>query len=111
MALGEHERVSEIIETQAIGFDGKPFLNCVVRYRTRKWPESVLRICKDIEYRMGRRETMEFAADGSRIFHNRIIDIDILIYGKRRVSTPTLTIPHPQIEERPFVKPLLEQIL
>ena len=54
---------------------------------------------------------MEFAADGSRIYHNRIIDIDILLYGKRRVSSPTLTIPHPQVEERPFVKPLLEQVL
>ena len=110
-ALGAHDKLSEIIETEAIGFDGEPFLNCVASFHTRKWPETVLRICKDIEYSMGRREQMEFAPDGSRIYHNRIIDIDILLYGKRRVSSPTLTIPHPQVEERPFVKPLLEQVL
>lgn len=110
-AFGAHDKLSEVVETEAVGFDGEPFLNCVARFHTRKWPETVLRICKDIEYSMGRREQMEFAPDGSRIYHNRIIDIDILLYGKRRVSSPTLTIPHPQVEERPFVKPLLEQVI
>jgi 7,8-dihydro-6-hydroxymethylpterin-pyrophosphokinase len=67
---------------------------------------------------MGRRETPEFAPDGSRIFHNRIIDIDILLYcpaatPKQSISvdTPELTLPHPQIESRSFVKPLLEEVL
>lgn len=110
-ALGRHLKVSEIIETEAIGFDGGKFLNCVACYSTRKWPETLLKLCKDIEYRMGRREVVEYAADGSRIYHNRIIDIDILLYGKRRISTPALTVPHPQIETRPFVKELLEQAL
>lgn len=114
-ALGPHEAVSQISETEAIGFSGPAFLNCAVRYRTGKRPLTVLRICKDIEYAMGRRETPEFSADGTRIYHDRIIDIDILVWltakGPLELRTKTLTLPHPQVEERPFVKPLLKQVL
>ena len=53
----------------------------------------------------------EYAPDGSRIYRPRIIDIDILLYGNRTVETPTLKIPHPQIEERDSAKRLLRQIL
>jgi len=114
-ALGPYESISQVIETEAVGFSGPAFLNCAVRYRTRKRPLTVLGICKDIEYAMGRRETMEFAPDGSRIFHDRIIDIDILVWqtasGPLEMHTEKLTLPHPQVEERPFVKPLMEQVL
>ena len=59
---------------------------------------------------MGRTDTPEYAPDGSRIYHNRIIDIDILFYGEHSVSTPQLSIPHPQVHSRPFVKQLLEML-
>lgn len=109
--LGRYEALSELIETEACGFDGPPFLNCVVRYSSRKGPASILAICKDIERRMGRTEQPQYAPDGTRIYHNRIIDIDILMYGKVQMDTPELTIPHPQVETRPFVRPLLEQVM
>ncbi|MBQ9311110.1 MAG: 2-amino-4-hydroxy-6-hydroxymethyldihydropteridine diphosphokinase [Bacteroidales bacterium] len=108
--LGRYEALSEIMETEAVGFDGPSFLNCVARYNTRKRPETILGICKEIERRMGRTDQPQYAADGSRIYHNRIVDIDILLYGKVQMSTPTLTIPHPQVEERPFIRPLLDQV-
>ena len=109
--LGRYEALSELIETEACGFDGPPFLNCVVRYSSRKSPASILAICKDIERRMGRTEQPQYAPDGTHIYHNRIIDIDILMYGKVQMDTPELTIPHPQVETRPFVRPLLEQVM
>lgn len=109
--LGRYEALSELIETEACGFDGPPFLNCVVRYSSRKSPVSILAICKDIERRMGRTEQPQYAPDGTRIYHNRIIDIDILMYGKVQMDTPELTIPHPQVETRPFVRPLLKQVM
>lgn len=109
--LGRFEAMSEIITTEPVGFEGPEFLNCVVRYNTRKRPETVLAICKDIEKRLGRTDTPQYAADGSRIYHNRIIDIDILLYGDVRMHTPELTIPHPQVEGRAFVRPLLEQVM
>ena len=109
--LGRYEALSDLIETEACGFDGPPFLNCVVRYSSRKSPASILALCKDIERRMGRTEQPQYAPDGTRIYHNRIIDIDILMYGKVQMDTPELTIPHPQVETRPFVRPLLEQVM
>ena len=109
--LGRYEALSDLVTTEACGFDGPPFLNCVVRYSSRKRPESILTICKDIERRMGRTDQPQFAPDGTRIYHNRIVDIDILLFGKVQMDTPELTIPHHQIETRPYIKPLLDQVM
>ncbi len=120
--FGKPEAVSQIIETEAVGFDGPAFLNCVVRYRTRRRPATVLRICKAIERGMGRCERPEFRPDGTRVYHDRIIDIDILLYcpvrsassspgGSVVLDTPELKIPHPQVEGRAFVRPLLDEVL
>ena len=107
---GRRLRMSPVVETEACGFDGLPFLNAVVVYASARRPETILRICKRIERSMGRTDAPEYAADGSRIYHNRIIDIDILYYGDIQVDTPQLRIPHPQTESRPFVKDLLSKI-
>lgn len=104
-------KLSEVVETKAIGFAGRDFLNCVVRYSSAKNPHAILAICKRIEAYMGRKETVEYDADGNRIYHDRIIDIDILKVGNMEIYSPTLVIPHPQIETRPFVKPLLESVM
>lgn len=107
---GRRVQLTPVLETQACGFDGPPFLNAVVVYRSARKPENILKICKSIERSMGRTDAPEYAADGSRIYHDRIIDIDILMYGDLAVRTTSLTIPHPQVESRPFVKVLLEQL-
>ena len=107
---GRRVKLTKIIETEACGFDGPPFLNAVVVYRSARKPENVLKICKQIEHSMGRTDAPEYASDGSRVYHNRIIDIDILFYGEHSVSTPQLTIPHPQVHSRPFVRQLLEML-
>lgn len=111
------ESVSEIIETEAWGFDGDPFLNCAVRYalpRKRQPVEAqalwILDTVKRIEREMGRDEVIEFDGQGRRVYHSRVIDIDILFFGSHRVSLPELTIPHPLIAERDFVKIPLSQI-
>ena len=109
--FGRYEALSDIVETNACGFDGPQFLNCVARYSTRKRPETILSACKEIERRMGRIDQPEYDATGNRIYHNRIVDIDILVYGSVKINTPELTIPHPQVETRPFVRPLLEQVM
>ncbi|MBP5383258.1 MAG: 2-amino-4-hydroxy-6-hydroxymethyldihydropteridine diphosphokinase [Bacteroidales bacterium] len=107
---GRRMRFSGIIETEACGFDGPPFLNAAVVYSSARRPESVLRICKRIERAMGRRDAPEYDAAGKRIYHDRIIDIDILTYGDLSIDTPELTIPHPQTESRPFVRVLMERL-
>ena len=106
-----HEACSSVIETEAWGFEGADFLNCVVRYRTARQPHTLLRICKRIEREMGRRDAPEYDAAGRRVYHDRPIDIDILLYGDRRVDTPDLKIPHPLMHERDFILRPLSEIL
>ena len=105
-----YDALSSVIETPAWGFDGPPFLNCVVRYRTARRPETLLKICKRIERAMGRRGAPEYGADGRRIYRDRPIDIDILLYGDERVDTPELQIPHPLMRQRDFIMRPLEEI-
>ena len=69
----------------------------------------ILRLCKDIERSLGRNDTPEYDAGGNRVYHNRAIDIDILFYGNEHIDIDGLTVPHPLIGERDFVKiPLAE---
>lgn len=105
-----YKAVSDIVNTKAAGFDGPDFLNCVAAYDVRLAPGALLRRCKRIERLMGRRDAPEFAPDGSRIYHNRIIDIDILLYGDLQIDTPDLKIPHPQLENRPFFREMITQV-
>ena len=114
--FGRHyTALSRMIETKAWGFKGDKFLNACVLYRIyRKGsPEEqgheILALCKEIERILGRDEKPEYDADGNRIYHNRTIDIDILFYGTEHIDTEDLTVPHPLIAERDFVKiPLAE---
>ena len=92
-AIGRpYEALSSIIETPSWGFEGPDFLNCVVRYRTACQPRTLLRICKRIERAMGRTGGPEYDAEGRRIYHDRPIDIDILLYGEERVDEPDLQL-------------------
>ena len=59
-----------------------------------------------IEREMGR---VGKSVDGE--YHDRIIDIDILIYDDLKVNEPDLVIPHPLMEERDFVMKPLREIL
>lgn len=108
--FGSPVKQSPVIETEACGFVAPPFLNAIVVYNSARRPETILKICKQAERAMGRTDAPEYAPDGSRIYHNRIIDIDILFYGNIQMATPELTIPHPQVESRAFVKELLSLI-
>lgn len=108
--FGKPLKISRIMETRAVGFDGPDFLNCVVKYSCGLEPQAVLEQCKKIERSMGRDDTPEYGPDGKRVYHDRIIDIDILTYGERNIRTAGLTIPHPQIKTRPHVALLLKDL-
>lgn len=115
-AFGPVRASSSTQATEAVGFDGPEFLNRVEAYSTRKSPLTVLKACKEIERKMGRCELPQYRPDGSRIYHSRIIDIDILeILPKAdspkslEINTGELTVPHPQVSGRAFVAPLLQE--
>ena len=96
------EKVSSVYETEPVGYKEQPlFLNLVCRIATDLSPGELLLLAKDIETSMGR--VPSFGSSP------RIIDIDILFYEDRIMSTQNLTIPHPRLQDRAFVlMPLAE---
>ena len=74
------------------------FLNSVVAAHTTATPAELLARLQEIERKMGR---LHKSHDG--IYSDRVIDLDILLYDQRVVTTPELTIPHPRMCERAFV--------
>lgn len=103
---------SSIIESEPWGFEAStPFLNQAVSFLTTCPPEVLLQVCQYVEQKMGRPKHLpEYDKNGKRIYHSRIIDIDIILYGDLNIDLPHLKIPHPQIWERDYAKKLLEEI-
>jgi len=90
---------SSIIETAPWGFDSQnTFLNMVIAIETTLSPLQLLDATQQIEREMGRTEKSE-----NGIYHDRIIDIDIITYNKTKMDTPELTLPHPRAHLRDFV--------
>lgn len=116
-ALGSHwKALSRLIETKPMGFVGGKFLNGAVLYRIPEGPDpeqqarELLATVKRIEREMGRLDPPEYDGAGNRIYHSRIIDIDILFLGDQNLRSERLTLPHPQVASRPFVIQLLQKI-
>ena len=100
-------RTSSFIETAPWGFaSDNAFLNAVVLIETTLSPLDLLHATQKIEQTMGRTQK---SVNG--IYHDRIIDIDILTYDDVHISTPELTLPHPLMHERDFVMIPLNEIL
>jgi len=97
-------RQSSFYETQAWGkTDQDPFYNMVVMANTTMDPRDLLTAIAKIEREIGR-ERKEKEKWGPRV-----IDIDILFYGKRIIRDKGLEIPHPELHLRNFVLvPMME---
>ena len=105
--IGTVQRVSSFIETEPWGFESEhPFLNAACMVLTALPPEQCLEATQQIERELGRTQKSK---DG--IYHDRPIDIDLLLYDDLEISTPTLTLPHPRMYERDFVMIPLREIL
>ncbi len=81
------------------------FVNVVVGCQTSLSPEELLLATQQIENDLGRKTKSH---DGH--YHDRIIDIDILLYDDITVDTPELKIPHPLMQTRAFVMIPLKEI-
>ena len=105
LALGQYTALSTFIETTPWGFDSaNSFLNCTVAFETELTPQQLLDTTERIERELGRT-----AKSNGGVYHDRIIDIDILLYGDDIIDTARLTIPHPLMHLRDFVlEPLAE---
>ena len=82
------------------------FCNLCASFETSLSPLDLLHTTQSVEKQLGRNEKSI-----NNIYHDRVIDIDILLYGDMTISTPELTIPHPKMEERDFVQVPLAEIM
>ncbi|CAN6919292.1 unnamed protein product [Brassica oleracea] len=97
-------RHSCLYETAPVHVTDQPrFLNAAVRGVTKLPPHELLTVLKTIERDMGR-------TDGIR-YGPRPLDLDILFYGKMRIASDKLIIPHERLWERPFVLAPLVDLL
>lgn len=96
-------RVSSLYRTAPWGRTDQPdFTNAVAELETGLEPADLLRELLDCESALGR--TRETGCWGPRL-----IDLDLLCFEDRRVTSADLEIPHPRMHERAFVlAPLLE---
>ena len=96
-------RASRVAETEPVGIREQPnFLNQVLEVETSLEPRPLLDAVKAIEQRLGRAARQRWGP--------REIDIDILRYDGRVVDEPGLHIPHAELQNRPFLLDLLEDI-
>lgn len=105
--VGDVVRQSSFIETEPWGFESdNKFLNACICVETDLSPREVLEMTQMIEKELGRKEKSH-----NEEYHDRIIDIDILLYDDIKVDDPDLKIPHPHMKERDFVMIPLKEIL
>jgi 2-amino-4-hydroxy-6-hydroxymethyldihydropteridine diphosphokinase len=79
------------------------FINIVIKIKTNLSPISLLKICKFIEKKLGRKKSKKNAP--------RICDIDIIDYNNKilEIKSKNLILPHPSMNIRNFVLlPLFE---
>ncbi len=105
--VGDVVRQSALYETEPWGFrSDNRFVNAAVCVDTQLSPRRLLEVTQRIEREMGR----TLKSDGGE-YHDRIIDIDILLYGDLHIDEPDLKIPHPLMHERDFVMTPLNEIM
>ena len=93
---------SSLYRTAPVDAAGPDYINAVAELRSMLEPELLLAALQAVEARFGRERPYRHAP--------RTLDLDLLLYGVRRIATPTLSLPHPRLHERAFVVTPLAEI-
>jgi len=103
--IGSFSAISSIYETEPWGFESEnQFLNQVVAVETDLNPLEILNLTKEIERQIGRKEKTVHS------YQDRLIDIDLILYGDTVLNTERLQLPHPLFHKRRFVLEPLNEI-
>lgn len=119
--IGIVVRQSAFFYSEPWGYESdNQFVNAVILVETSLSPYDVLTANQRIEHLLGKTQAhaTERPSDLSLqpsdlrppIYHDRPIDIDILLYDDLHMDEPGLKIPHPLMEERDFVMIPLNEI-
>jgi 2-amino-4-hydroxy-6-hydroxymethyldihydropteridine diphosphokinase len=96
------EKISSFYETSSVGPKQRSFYNIVIEAQTDLKLDDLLLFIKRVEYILGRRNTIKWGP--------RIIDIDILFFGRKIIDQTGLTVPHKEMQNRLFVLIPLSEI-
>lgn len=88
--------LSSIYESEAVGFDGDPFLNLVVAFDSDADPHEIVDALHHIELQCGRER------NGER-YGPRTMDLDLLLVGDRVLREGDLVIPRDEVSTQAFV--------
>lgn len=94
-------QVSPVVETAAWLKPGsprewnRPYLNLVLKAQSHLLATEGLRVCQEIEQKLGRQT--------NAVWSPRPIDIDLILWNGERMQSPELNLPHAGAFERPFV--------
>ncbi|MCE9599991.1 MAG: 2-amino-4-hydroxy-6-hydroxymethyldihydropteridine diphosphokinase [Spirochaetia bacterium] len=91
---------SDNLQTSPLLLEDQPdFLNAVLKIDTVFSPLELLDFVKRTENELGRRASVRYGP--------REIDIDILAYANEVSNTENLTLPHPGLKDREYLRILL----
>ncbi|BCN92933.1 2-amino-4-hydroxy-6-hydroxymethyldihydropteridine pyrophosphokinase [Thiomicrorhabdus immobilis] len=89
-------QTSSFYGSKPLGPQDQPdFINAVCEIQTELTPADLLKELQTIELEQGRIK--------KRHWGERLIDLDILLFGEEVIDTPDLIVPHSQITLRDFV--------
>lgn len=110
--IGTVVRQSALFYSEPWGYESEnQFVNAVILVETPLSPHQVLKANQHIEHQLGKTEVHATGRTlTSCIYHDRPIDIDILLFDDLHIDEPDLKIPHPLMHERPFVMIPLNEI-
>lgn len=92
---------SSLFRTAPMDAGGDDYINAVACVETQLPASQLLEQLQAIEQDFGRERPFPNAP--------RTLDLDILLYGQQKISTASLTVPHPRLTERAFALiPLLQ---
>ncbi len=96
------QQASSLYRSAPIDSTGPDYINAVAQIATTLTAPDLLAALQTIERAAGRERPYRNAP--------RTLDLDLLLYGHARIASPTLTVPHPRMNERAFVLLPLREI-
>jgi len=102
--IGHVKQISSVYKTKSWGFEGDDFYNICIEISSSLSPEKMIQSVLNIEQKLGR------TRHEGKTYHNRVIDIDILLFDDEIIFFNDLKVPHPEMLNRKFVLVPLTEI-
>ena len=115
--IGTVVRQSAFFYSEPWGYESEnQFVNAAILVETTLTPHQLLKATQRIERLLGKttahatERPSDINHQPSALYHDRPIDIDILIFDDLHIDEPQLKIPHPLMQMRDFVLIPLREI-